>query len=240
MGIAAVIAGAGSGTRLGTQGSKALVRLAGEPLVIHAVRSMVRSGVVDDVVVVAPANDLDMFEWVLGAAGMHARVVAGGSTRQASVAASLDAVGDASHVLIHDAARPLTPVDQIRSVVDALLSGHPAVVPALALVDTIKRAGAKSTDGTEPIEETLDRSVLRAMQTPQGFVVSVIREAHARFAELARDEASAAPDDAALVEALGVPVVMVPGHDEARKITRPFDLRVAEMTLAEHTSPAEL
>ena len=233
MSVVAVIAGAGSGTRLGSQGPKALVLLGGEPLLVHAVRSMAQSGVIDACVVTAPVDDVVTFREVLKRAGLDAHVVAGGVSRQASVAAGLDAAGDAEFVLIHDAARALTPVEQIRGVVAALRAGHPAVVPALPVVDTIKRVGPVVADGTEPVLETLDRGVLRGMQTPQGFPMAVIREAHRRFAASAANEANSAPDDAFLVEAAGLPVVLVPGSELAMKVTRPLDLRIAELLLEE-------
>lgn len=229
MSVVAVIAGAGSGTRLGSQGPKALVQLAGEPLLVHAVRSMFASGVVDRCVVTAPEDHLVQFEAALAAAGLHATVVAGGHTRQASVAAGLAAAGSADYVLIHDAARALTPVSQIQRVVQALEAGHPAVVPALAVVDTIKSVGHTNPDGTEPIDQTLDRNRLRAMQTPQGFAMDVIVAAHAQFATTSDDESTSAPDDAALVESSGHPVVLVRGSERALKITRPLDLRIAEL-----------
>lgn len=229
MSVVAVIAGAGNGTRLGTLGPKALVKLAGESLVVHAVRSMEDSGVVDRCVVTAPSDSVYQFERVLENAGMSAQVVAGGGTRQASVAVGLDAAGQADYVLIHDAARPLTPPDQIRRVVQALEGGHVAVVPALAVVDTTKRVGPRAADGTEPVEETLDRTQLRGMQTPQGFSMEVVRAAHKKFAASAAEESSSAPDDAFLVEAAGYPVVLVEGSPRAMKVTGPLDLRIAEL-----------
>ncbi|MGO1592624.1 MAG: 2-C-methyl-D-erythritol 4-phosphate cytidylyltransferase [Ancrocorticia sp.] len=235
MSVVTVIAGAGGGTRLGLDGPKALVKLAGKPLIVHAVRSMVLSGVIDRCVVTAPEADVPAFQEALTHAGLGAAVVAGGITRQASVAAGLDAAGDADFVLIHDAARALTPPDQIRRVVEALKAGHVAVVPALPVVDTIKRVGASAADGTEPVLETLDRASLRGMQTPQGFDLHVVREAHARFAANAAEESSSAPDDAFLVEAAGHPVVLVEGSEMAMKVTRPLDLRIAELLASDPT-----
>ncbi|MGO3042045.1 2-C-methyl-D-erythritol 4-phosphate cytidylyltransferase [Ancrocorticia populi] len=232
MSVTAVIAGAGNGTRLGLDGPKALIKLAGEPLIVHAVRSMAESGVVDRCVVTAPTESVQLFEETLERAGFEATVVAGGTTRQASVAAGLDAAGTANFVLIHDAARALTPPGLIRRVVEALEAGHAAVVPALPVVDTIKLVGERATDGTEPVLETLDRTSLRGMQTPQGFDMAAVREAHARFAADAAEEASSAPDDAFLVEAVGYPVALVEGSELALKITRPLDLRIAELLAA--------
>ena len=207
-------------------------------------------------------------------------VVGGGRTRQESVARGLDRVfeaygPDASSdcVLIHDAARPLVPGAVIRRVVDALAAGHPAVVPALSVADTIKRveriadggrarlgaslggsgagaaenesekagsgaekagsggaaSGGEADAGLERVVETHDRTLLRAMQTPQGFHLDAIVRAHRDFAEKGEEEASAAPDDAALVEAAGLPVVLVRGSERSMKITRPIDLAIAQL-----------
>jgi len=123
-------------------------------------------------------------------------------------------------VLVHDAARPLVPAELVSAVVAAVRSGHVAVVPGLAVVDTIK-----SVDEADDVSGTIDRSILRAVQTPQGFTRTVLQQAHA----LADDDAT---DDAGLVERLGMPVHVIPGHEEAFKVTRPFDILVAEAVLA--------
>ena len=249
MSVVAIIAAAGQGTRLGTGGPKALVDLAGEPLLVHAARAIRGSGAVDSIVVTAPSAHVRLFDGILTAAGIQAAVVAGGITRQASVAAGLNAAGTADHVLIHDAARPLVPSQIVRRVVSALRRGHPAVAPALPVTDTIKRiTAAEAAEGLgepaslrdgpsdfriERVETTLNRSALRAMQTPQGFALEAIRRAHSAFADRAASELNAAPDDAALAEAAGIPVVLVRGSERAMKITRPFDLRIAELLLAD-------
>ena len=251
MSVVAIIAAAGQGTRLGTGGPKALVDLAGEPLLVHAARAIRGSGAVDSIVVTAPSAHVRLFDGILTAAGIQAAVVAGGITRQASVAAGLNAAGTADHVLIHDAARPLVPSQIVRRVVSALRRGHPAVVPALPVTDTIKRitasdaqaavAAAEAAEGLGepaslpdgPSDFRIDRSALRAMQTPQGFALEAIRRAHSAFADRAASELNAAPDDAALAEAAGIPVVLVRGSERAMKITRPFDLRIAELLLAD-------
>lgn len=232
--VAAVIAGAGSGTRLGAQVPKALVELGGVPLIVHAIRGVNEAGI-DDVVVTIPPGRVarEQFGEALEAGGASARLVVGGTTRQGSVANGLSVVGS-EFVLIHDAARALTPVAMIDRVVTALKAGHDAVVPALAVTDTIKEVGPTQTAGelvVEPVARTLNRSVLRAMQTPQGFRTDLVREAHRLGAEMSANEASSAPDDAALIETMGEPVVLVEGSPEALKVTTPWDLVVAEMVL---------
>ena len=187
------------------------------------------------------ADGLEQAASIEGAAGrIEVDVVGGGRTRQESVARGLDRVfeaygPDASSdcVLIHDAARPLVPGAVIRRVVDALAAGHPAVVPALPVADTIKRveriADGEAGADLERVVETHDRTLLRAMQTPQGFHLDAVLRAHRDFAEKGEEEASAAPDDAALVEAAGLPVVLVRGSERSMKITRPIDLAIAQL-----------
>lgn len=187
------------------------------------------------------ADGLGQAASIEGAAGrIEVDVVGGGRTRQESVARGLDRVfetyGPAASsdcVLIHDAARPLVPGAVIRRVVDALAAGHPAVVPALPVADTIKRveriANGEAGADLERVVETHDRTLLRAMQTPQGFHLDAVLRAHRDFAEKGEEEASAAPDDAALVEAAGLPVVLVRGSERSMKITRPIDLAIAQL-----------
>jgi 2-C-methyl-D-erythritol 4-phosphate cytidylyltransferase len=156
-------------------------------------------------------------------------VVVGGSDRTSSVRAALDrglAAYPATHtVLVHDAARALTPVSLIAELVATVAAGAGAVIPVLPLADTVKEV-----DPVGGVRTTLDRSVLRAVQTPQAFEVSTLRRAYDR----AYDTASApgavgATDDAGLVERIGEPVRTIPGDPLAFKITTPWDLRLAEM-----------
>lgn len=187
------------------------------------------------------ADGLEQASSIEGVAGrIEVDVVGGGRTRQESVARGLDRVFEAygtaessDCVLIHDAARPLVPGAVIRRVVDALAAGHPAVVPALPVADTIKRveriADGEAGADLERVVETHDRTLLRAMQTPQGFHLDAVLRAHRDFAEKGEEEASAAPDDAALVEAAGLPVVLVRGSERSMKITRPIDLAIAQL-----------
>lgn len=176
------------------------------------------------------------------------RIVEGGATRQASVAAGLAAVasiceelgrpqGDEDVILIHDAARALTPPAMIHRVIDAVLAGSSAVIPALPVADTLKVINRDTATATTigSVHATADRSALVAVQTPQGFPWHVIRDAHERSAHLNHDETHAATDDAGLVESLGGHVDIVPGDSEALKITTPWDLRIAHHLLtSEH------
>jgi 2-C-methyl-D-erythritol 4-phosphate cytidylyltransferase/2-C-methyl-D-erythritol 2,4-cyclodiphosphate synthase len=127
-------------------------------------------------------------------------------------------------ILVHDAARALTPPATIAAVIEAVLAGLPAVVPVLPVADTIKSAIVDS-DGSTTVGQTVDRSGLRAIQTPQGFRREVLTRAHAAAGH-------DATDDAGLVESLGESVGMIPGHVEAFKVTTPFDLILAEAVLS--------
>lgn len=223
---AALVPAAGRGERLGPGAPKALRPLGGIPMLVHAVRALASSRVVDIVVVAAPEDTTESVAAMLAeqAFGAEVVVVTGGESRLDSVARALLALpSDVDVVLVHDAARPLVPEELVTAVAAAVRSGQPAVVPGLAVVDTIKQVDA---DGT--VHQTVDRSALRAIQTPQGFERDLLQRAHAA----ADPERVDGVDDAGLVEQLGVPVHVVPGHEEAFKVTRPFDILVAEAVLA--------
>jgi 2-C-methyl-D-erythritol 4-phosphate cytidylyltransferase len=175
------------------------------------------SAAVDELVVVAPASHVPA---VLPEPALT--VVAGGPTRQASVRRGLAALSESVDVvLVHDAARCLAPPSLVAAVAAAVRDGAVAVVPGVPVADTIR-----SLDG-----QRVDRSRLRAVQTPQGFARTVLERAHALAAGSADDETLAATDDAGLVEALGEPVLVVPGAPEAFKITTPLDLLLAAAVL---------
>ncbi|MDO8308822.1 MAG: 2-C-methyl-D-erythritol 4-phosphate cytidylyltransferase [Actinomycetota bacterium] len=222
---AALVPAAGRGERLGPGAPKALRPLGGIPMLVHAVRALAASRVVDLVVVAAPEDDVEAVTSMLADQEFSAEVVVvtGGPTRQDSVArALLGLPDDVDVVLVHDAARPLVPAEVVGSVVSAVRSGHPAVVPGLPVVDTIKQV-----DAACDVERTVDRESLRAIQTPQGFDRAVLQRAHA-----AADLDAVATDDAGLVERLGTRVHVVPGHEEAFKVTTPLDVVIAEAILA--------
>lgn len=228
---AAVIPAAGRGVRLGPGAPKALRALNGTPMLVHAVRAMAASRAVSLVVVVAPPDGVAEVKTLLDAHTLPERtdflVVPGGESRQESVRLGLDALPPGIDiVLVHDAARPLVPVDTVDAVIEAVREGAQAVVPALSLADTVKEVEPATTPGEpEPVLATPERARLRAVQTPQGFAVATLVRAHASVTENVTDDAS-------MVEQLGLPVVVVPGHEEAFKVTRPLDLVLAEAVLA--------
>lgn len=211
----AVVVAGGSGTRFGRP--KQFDLLAGTPVVAWAVDTARRS--TDGVVLVVPADRVDEARRF----GADA-TVAGGSSRSASVRCGLEHVpGDAAVVVVHDAARPLASATLFAAVVAPLAdpaSGVDAVVCALPVADTLKRVGA---DGVTVVG-TVDRSELVAVQTPQAFRAGVLRKAH----ESGRD----ATDDAALVEAVGGAVRVVPGEPHNVKLTVAADLAFLEQLVA--------
>src|SRR6266700_278059 len=170
--VAVLVVAAGLGVRLGAGTPKALRLLAGQPLLVHAMRRVAAAPSVGVVVVAAPPAE------------------------------------------VHDAARALAPTALVEAVAAAVRGGADAVIPVLPVVDTVKEVVADTVVGT------VDRSVLRVVQTPQGFRRAVLAAAH-------RAAVDSHTDDAGLVEKLGVPVVAVPGHEAAFKITRPVDLVLA-------------
>ncbi|MFF9816681.1 2-C-methyl-D-erythritol 4-phosphate cytidylyltransferase [Streptomyces sp. NPDC014006] len=228
---AVVIPAAGRGVRLGPGAPKALRALSGTPMLVHAVRAMAASRFVSLVVVVAPPDGAGEVRSLLDAHALPERtdflVVPGGQSRQESVRLGLDALpGDYDIVLVHDAARPLVPVDTVDAVVEAVRAGAVAVVPAVPLADTVKEVEPAAVEGEpEPVLATPSRARLRAVQTPQGFDRRTLVRAH----ESVTGEVT---DDASMVEQLGERVVVVPGHEEAFKVTRPLDLVLAEAVLA--------
>ena len=245
--VVAVLTAAGAGTRLGAGGPKALVEIGGRSLLRRAAQGLADSGVVDHLVVTAPGEHVERFAAELAGlagAGVGIRVVAGSSaSRQASVAlglkAALEACPRAAVVLVHDAARALTPPETVRRVVAAVRAGHDAVVPALAVTDTVKEVETRPAGEPEPVVGTPRRDRLRAVQTPQGFETSVLVAAHRTGAERAGDEALAASDDAGLVEACGGRVVVVAGDERAMKVTTPMDLALAELLLERQSAQGE-
>ncbi|MGI9163313.1 MAG: 2-C-methyl-D-erythritol 4-phosphate cytidylyltransferase [Mycobacterium sp.] len=212
----AIVTAAGSGERLGAGVPKAFVDLDGSTMLEHAVGGLLASGVIDTVVVAVPESLVAETTALLAG---RATVVAGGAERPDSVRLALQAVDEADFVLVHDAARPLTPCDQIQRVVTALIEGVRAVIPVLPVADTIK-----AVDANGAVLGTPERAGLRAVQTPQGFETALLRRAYQQSASVT--------DDASLVENLGVPVHTVAGDPLAFKVTTPLDLRLARAVLS--------
>jgi 2-C-methyl-D-erythritol 4-phosphate cytidylyltransferase len=175
-------------------------------------------------VVVAPADQLDatasLVQRAASPRGVPVDVVTGGIERGDSVLAGVRAVPPGVEiVLVHDAARAFAPPELFGEVAAAVRAGHPAVVPGEPVVDTIK-----AVDAAGLVTGTPDRRSLRAIQTPQGFQRPVLVAAH--------EHGSSATDDAALVERLGLPVLVVAGRPEAFKVTTSEDLHRAERLVA--------
>jgi 2-C-methyl-D-erythritol 4-phosphate cytidylyltransferase len=214
----AIVPAAGSGERLAAGVPKAFVQLGGLSLIERAIAGLRDSGMVDGVVVAVPPARTDEASLILGDPDFEVTVVSGGADRTESVRAALDAAGDADFILVHDAARPLTPPSLIARVVEALRDGHTAVVPAVPLADTIK-----AVDANGVVLGTPERAGLRAVQTPQGFTTEVLKRAYGRTGLFT--------DDASMVESIGGQVQTVAGDPMAFKITTPMDLVLAEAVL---------
>ncbi len=196
---------AGSGARFG--GQKQFEELEGRRVVDWALAAS--RSVADGVVLVVPADRVGQEAPVADV------VVAGGATRSGSVRAGLAAVpADAGVVIVHDAARPFATPAIFHAVVEAVRNGADGAVPGVPVTDTIKQVAAGW------VVATLDRETLVAVQTPQAFDAGALRRAHAGGAE--------ATDDAALVEAAGGRVVVVPGDPANTKVTLRADLRQSE------------
>lgn len=209
---AALLVAAGRGTRLGSDGPKALVAVAGRPMLEWSLDALRAVEEIDEIVVALP----DGVPAPAGTIGVR-----GGAERSHSVLAALRACGG-DPVVVHDAARPLVTPDIVRATLAALREhGCDAAIAAAPVHDTVKRV----RDGV--VRGTLDRSELWAVQTPQAFRRAALEAALA----VGEDALAAATDDASLVEAQGGTVRVVPAPPENFKVTTPHDLRVADLLL---------
>jgi 2-C-methyl-D-erythritol 4-phosphate cytidylyltransferase len=228
---AVVVAAAGRGERLGPGVPKALREIAGEPLLVHAVRALVAAPSVDLLLVAAPPDQIAAVRALLADVvpdRVGLVVMAGGSTRTESVRRALDVLpAEVEIVLVHDAARALVPAALVEAVVAAVRAGAGAVVPGVPVADTIK-----TVDGAQVVTATVDRSALWSVQTPQGFSRVVLVAAYQAARNDDAGQSIEATDDAGLVERMGGRVLVVPGSAEAFKVTRPLDLVLAEAVLA--------
>lgn len=222
----AIVLAAGSGSRMADAGlaeRKQFLPLGGRPLYWASARTLARVPRLKGLVLVFPPSELAArcaeLDDILAAEplGAPCRSVAGGERRQDSVAAALAALPrDCAAVLVHDAARPFASAGLASRLLDALEAGEEAVIPGVPLKDTVKRVAGGRVAGTPP------RAELVAVQTPQAFRLSLLREAHAAAAREGWD----VTDDAMLAERLGRPVAVVPGEEDNVKITTPEDLRL--------------
>lgn len=218
----AVIVAGGGGHRIGGP-PKQFREIGNRPMLAWSCERFARHPDVGRIVVVLPADVVAEPPAWLRRPGLE--LTAGGPTRRASVRAGLAALAAAESapvVLIHDAARPFVSDGLIGGLADAAAAGP--VIPVVPLADAIKRMQAFAGDAAAIVESTIDRTCLRAAQTPQAFPFALIHRLH----EAAEEEGVEPPDDAALCERAGVTVRTVPGERWAWKITHPEDLAVAE------------
>jgi 2-C-methyl-D-erythritol 4-phosphate cytidylyltransferase / 2-C-methyl-D-erythritol 2,4-cyclodiphosphate synthase len=220
MRTAAILVAAGSGSRFGAETPKQFLLLAGKPVIRHAAETLA-----EHVSVLQPVGDADPIEAALDGLP-HLPPALGGATRQQSVRAGLEAL--VAHapdvVLVHDAARPLIPKGTIPALL-AALQHAPGAIPAVPVADTLKRV----VDGL--ITATAPREGLHRAQTPQAFRFSVLLAAHRAGG------GKSATDDAALLEAAGLTVAIVPGSEDNIKLTYPEDLRRLERAMTDHLIP---
>jgi 2-C-methyl-D-erythritol 4-phosphate cytidylyltransferase / 2-C-methyl-D-erythritol 2,4-cyclodiphosphate synthase len=207
---AAIIAAAGMGHRLGANLPKSLVKLIDKTLLEHAVANL--APVAQLLIVTAPAGYEKEYKKLLGE---EVEVITGGVLRSDSIRIAIAKIpNNYEYVLVHDAARALASTRLASEVINQLIRGQQAVIPTLEVIDTIKEV-----DNQGYVRNTLNRSALKIVQTPQGFNRSVLERAH----QASED----ATDDAALVEALGIKVKTIAGEDQAFKITTKGDIKTA-------------
>lgn len=252
----AVLTAAGSGTRLGSETPKALVQVAGASLLQLSLARLLETPGIQGVVITCPVGQEEVFEAAAGAIAdqrgtgrstasghpqVRVSVVAGGNSRQASVKNGLDALSDfaaslgkpltpKTPILVHDAARALAPSTLMTQLVDVIRGGAVAVIPGLPVVDTIKEVST-GPGGDMKVVRTPPRASLRSVQTPQAFAWGKLLEVHEAALKRGESEATAATDDATLMEENGVPVLVIEGSDQAFKVTNPEDLLRLEILL---------
>ena len=216
--VAVILLAAGRSERMGGE-DKLWADLHGEPVLAWSLRALARLEGVGGTVVVAPSARFETLRAFVDYADLGPmRLVEGGPRRQDSVAAGIAVAPEARWYLVHDAARPLVSREMAARVLAAARK-HGAAVPVVPVNDTIKRV----EDGR--VVETVDRTPLRAVQTPQAFAAHLLQRAHA---EVRAD----ATDDASMLERLGIPVATVEGEPTNLKVTTPADLAVARALLA--------
>lgn len=222
--LALVVVAAGQGQRLGAGIPKAFVDLVGRPLLTHAIESIIALPELAQLIIAVPESHLieatEIAAELVGEFEISLDVVLGGDTRQGSIANALAELAEGVDiVLVHDAARALTPTSLFASVAESVRTTKTSSLPVMRVVDTIKRIDAHT------VLETVDREVLRSAQTPQGFLAIELKAAYAS----AEAEYT---DDAALMQAAGHRILAVDGDERAFKITTAADLAAAELRFA--------
>lgn len=225
--LAVILAGAGEGIRMGALGPKLLIEVGGRPALVRVAETFLALPAVGEMVVTVPTElEADAVRAIAHTAnprGVRVTIIAGGETRQESVGLALDALtGDLPYIAVHDVARVLVDAPLIDRVLNAARE-HGAAIPGLPLTDTIKEL----IPGDDRIGRSVPREHLVGAQTPQIFSSDILRRAHAH----ARGARAAATDEAGLAEAIGVPVVVVPGDERNRKLTVPSDLIILNALL---------
>jgi 2-C-methyl-D-erythritol 4-phosphate cytidylyltransferase len=222
--VAVVLAG-GTGTRVGLNIPKQLIKIAGKPIIEHTIAAMQQSPLIDEIVVMMAPGFLDEVRAIVrrGEYDKVSQILEGADTRNETTAAALAALGDAEcNVLLHDAVRPLVSQTIIAANVEALQT-YAAVDTAIPSADTVIQVAA--TDGR--LDDVLPRHLLRRGQTPQSFRLSTIRAA---YANAASDPNFTATDDCTVVLRYlpEVPIAVVPGHERNMKVTEPIDVYIAD------------
>ncbi len=213
----AIIVAAGSGTRFGSEVPKQFLEINGKPVVAHAIERFAESSLIDEIVLVVPEAEIKRFQ---GKYPKLVKVVAGGSSRAASVRHGLDAISiETGIVAVHDGARPLVSIKEIDAVINTAIEDGAACLVG-CVTDTIK----EYHDGL--VTGTLDRRGLRRALTPQAFRAEILHEA---FASAEPDESIT--DECSLIERLGHEITAVLGSPRNIKITHPDDLKIAELFL---------
>jgi 2-C-methyl-D-erythritol 4-phosphate cytidylyltransferase len=231
MSVLAIIPAAGWGVRMGGATPKQFLSLEGIPIFVHTLRKFVACDAVDAVCLGLRGEDIERAQTEIEREGFArpVRLVKGGATRQETVARCLElAAADTEVVLVHDAVRPFVELEMITRVVAAARQ-EGAVILGIPSVDTVKQVERHNILGSIPRE----RIVLA--QTPQAFRYEIIREAYAR----AEADGFRATDDSSLVERLGYSVRVMMGSDRNIKITKPSDLPLARLYIAQERTPQE-
>ncbi|WP_078543170.1 2-C-methyl-D-erythritol 4-phosphate cytidylyltransferase [Litchfieldia alkalitelluris] len=218
-----IILAAGQGSRMQAGINKQFLEIQSVPLIVHTLRAFEEDQRCNGIILVINPKELDEIEALLNEYGINKvhKIVPGGKERQDSVYSGLKVIGDSSVVLVHDGARPFVKQAFIHTLVEKALT-HSAAVLAVPVKETIKQVDSQSA-----VIQTIDRSNVWAIQTPQAFQIDILRDAH----EKAVQEGFLGTDDASLVERIGKNVYIVESDYMNIKITTPEDLLFAEAIL---------